>query len=243
MRRNGGHTIRGVNMPATVQMNHLNVPQVMGQRQRYDANNMAMQRAEVAAGREDKAYDDEQKMANLRFLAGGTKVLMDIHEQDRDRFYVAADELISESVARGVEGAEGLDPQLVTIEQVQELNDAAMVALGGQRVNPQNSKDPAKVRQYEFYKENVAGNPENESIWNESTQVDKGQKIVGINMPDGSEIQVNYDPQSGEGYNLTTGERIDITAATYNHDGGDCDQHKRREITHENIPRKSNASV
>jgi hypothetical protein len=95
---------------------------------------------------------------------------------------------------------------LVTIDAVRDMHNGAMVGLGGRKPPGQDTTgQPAKVQQYEYYKDNVAGDPASEDIWNQSTQVDKGMKTVNVPMPDGSEITVNYDPQSGQGYDIRTG--------------------------------------
>jgi len=189
------------------QYNHLNLPQINQAAQRYKANEFAMAEAQKEAERADEEYDEDTKLKNTRFMAGATKVLMDIYEQDPDRFYIAAEELGKEGVSRGIIDPERWDPELVTIEQVQELNDAAMTGLAGRRVNPSTASQgvPAKIQQYEYYDENVAGDPQAEAVWNQSTQVDKAMKTVKVPMPDGSERMVNYDPQTGQGYDLTTG--------------------------------------
>ena len=175
------------------------------------AAGQAMRRNEEVMEREDEAYDEAQRLANTRFLAGSTKVLMDLYEKDPDQFYVAADELGTEGVRRGIIDPERWDPQLVTIEQVRDLHNSAMVGLAGKPVvarEPGQGTVPAKIAQYEYYRGNVAGNPENEAIWDQATQVDKGFKTVNIPMPDGSELTVNFDPQTGQGYDLTTGEQL-----------------------------------
>lgn len=173
--------------------------------QGYKANAMRMDHAEKQIQREDKAYDDEQRMANTRWLAGSTKVLMDVHDNDPQQFEAALGELAQEGFRRGVLDPERFDPQLASREAIEEMHNAALVGLGDQQTDP-DAPRTAKIDQFNFYRDNVAGNPEAEAMWDQSTQTDKGMKVEKISMPDGSEVQVNYDRQTGQGYDLVSGQ-------------------------------------
>lgn len=195
-------------MAATVPFNHFNLPAVDQAAQRTKANEFALDRAEVTAGRQDTEYDDDMKMKSTGWLAGATKVLMDVYDKDPDQFYVAADELSKVGIERGIIDPDKWDPELVTIDAVRDMHNGAMVGLGGMKAPGQETSGPAKVQQYEYYRDNVAGDPQNEAIWDQSTQVDKGMKTIKVPMPDGSELMVNYDPQSGQGYDLESGQTM-----------------------------------
>jgi len=58
---------------------------------------------------------------------------------------------------------EGQNPDEI-YEGLQDFYNKAMVGLGGDTYQ-QRDGVPSKVAQYEFYKGNVAGSPENEQIW------------------------------------------------------------------------------
>lgn len=182
--------------------NHMNLQQVYGGAQRFKANKLALERANVAAEREDTAYDEEQRMNNTRWLAGATKVLMDTYDQDPDRFYEAADELARVGMEKGVIDPDRWDPQLVTREAVQELHDAAMVGLGGQRIDPNAPQKPARVQTAEYY---MGLDPEGQRQFRDANAARKGMKTIKVPMQDGTEIMVNYDPETGQGYDLQTG--------------------------------------
>ena len=136
------------------QYNHFNLAAIDRAHQAKQINAFNLERSQVAAKRQDEAYDDTTRMQNTRFLAGATKVLQDIYEKDPDRFYAAADELGKEGIQRGIIDPERWDPQLVTIEKVREMHDAAMVGLGGQLGDQRTSSTPAvpaKIQQAEWW--------------------------------------------------------------------------------------------
>lgn len=189
------------------QFNNLNLPAIHQAAQQYKANEFNMDEAQKSADRMDTEYDEETRLKNTRFMAGATKVLLDLYDKDPDQFFVAADELGTEGIRRGIIDPDRWDPELVTVDQVRELNNAAMVGLAGEPLRS-GGDGPAKVQQFEYYRDNVAGNPENEGIWDQANQVDKGMKVIKVPMPDGSDMSVNYDPQSGQGYNVATGQPL-----------------------------------
>ena len=186
------------------QYNSLNLPGIDRAVQGYQANAFNMERAKTAAEREDQAYDDETRMKNTRFLAGATKVLMDIYDRDPDQFYVAADELGKEGIDRGIIDPQRWDPQLVTIEKVREMHNAAMVGLGGEAPDP-DSDLPARVRTAQYY---MGLDDEEKREFRDANAATKGMQTVKVPMPDGSEIMVNYDKDTGQGYDLTTGKTM-----------------------------------
>lgn len=173
--------------------------------QQIRAREKAMDRRDVINQREDDAYFDQQDLEDTRYLYGATKVLMDIYEQDPNQFYVAADELGTEGIRRGVIDPEAWDPQLVTIEKVQELHNAARVGLAGRQPNQADSDLPSRVRTAQYYE---GLDPEQRRRFQEANAAPKGMKTVKVPMPDGSEIMVNYDPNDGRGYDLATGEEF-----------------------------------
>lgn len=186
--------------------NIMNQPDMIGAYgagQQIRAREQAMDRQQVLNERQDADYDDAQDLEDTRYLYGATKVLMDIYEQDPDQFYVAADELGTEGINRGVIDPEAWDPQLVTIEKVQELHNAARVGLAGRQPNQADNDLPARVRTAQYYE----GLPDEAARqrFREANAATKGMQTIKVPMPDGSEIMVNYDKETGEGYDLQTG--------------------------------------
>lgn len=187
------------------QYNSLNLPGIDQAAQGYQANAFRLQQAEKQASRADTEYDDATKLQNTRFLAGATKVLMDIYDKDPDRFYAAADELGKEGIERGIIDPERWDPQLVTIEQVRELHDQARVGMGGQPINDLDSNLPARVRTAQYYSGLTEEGKEDFRHANSAT---KGMKTIKVPMQDGTELMVNYDPETGRGFDLATGSEL-----------------------------------
>lgn len=134
----------------------MNLPAIDRAHQQKQMNAFNLGRAETLAEREDAAYDDDQKLANTRFLAGATKVLREIHQRDPDQFYVALDELGTEGIRRGIIDPEQWDPKTVTIDQVNDMYDSAMVGLAGR---PITAADPSKNVARTWY------NPETQTMW------------------------------------------------------------------------------
>lgn len=126
------------------EMNFLNVPGIDQASQSYRGNKLALERAQVEADREDQTYNREQQQANTRWLAGATRVALNIHEQDPNRFYEAVDELGRMGIERGVIDPESWNLEAVTPDLLQELNDEAMIELGGRRVSP--VEDPTSAQ-------------------------------------------------------------------------------------------------
>ena len=190
------------------QFQYMNLGNVLNAANQYKAGKHNLERAKVESERVDEEFDENQRIENARWAAGATKVLQGLYEQNPDEFYAAADELGKVGIEKGIIDPQNWDPQLVTIEKVNELHNTAMVGLGGRKIRPDQKGVPAKIQQYEYYDENISGNPEAEANWNQATQVDKGMKTVKVPMPDGSEIMVNYDPQTGQGYDLNSGQTM-----------------------------------
>lgn len=169
-------------------MNQLNLPALDRAHQVKQANAFNMERAKVGAQREDAAYDDEQRMANTRFLYGATKVLQDIYQKDPDQFYVAADELGSEGIRRGIIDPDAWDPQAITIEKVQEMNNAALVGLGGQ---PEQQRKVGKTWI----------NPDTQTMWSyiNGVPTDSGvpAQQYAMRPVDTAEGVVPFDPTRG----------------------------------------------
>lgn len=156
------------------------------------------------AERVQDLYNEESRVANTRWLAGATKVLMDVYDASPDEFYVAADELGRVGIEKGLIDADRWDPQLITIEKVRDMHNAARVGLGGQKIT-EDSDLPARVRTAQFY----AGlSPDEQREFREANAATKGMQTVKVPMPDGSEIMVNYDKETGQGYDLMTGETM-----------------------------------
>ena len=118
------------------QYNYLNLPGLHRAAQGAQMNKLAYERAGVAAEREDEAYDEQQRMGNTRWLAGATKVLMDIYDRDPDEFYVALDELGTVGIEKGIIDPERWDPQQIDISRISDMHNSAMVGLGGQAIDP-----------------------------------------------------------------------------------------------------------
>ena len=151
-----------------VPYNYLNLPAIDAAKQRRDSNNFRMQEGQKAAQRNDQEWDDEQRMKNTRWMAGASKVGMDVYQKDPENFLPAMRELTSEAARRGLLDQdafdlEGQNPDEI-YEGLQDFYNKAMVGLGGDTYQ-QRDGVPSKVAQYEFYKGNVAGSPENEQIW------------------------------------------------------------------------------
>ena len=187
--------------------NQFNLPALDRAHQAKQANAFNMERAQVDAERADEDYNEATRTKNTRFLYGATKVLQDLYEKDPDQFYTAAEELGAEGIERGIIDPDQWDPQLVTIEQVQDMHNAAKVGLAGLPANSEmvNSKLPSRVQNAQYYS---GLDPQGKEDFRNANAATKGMTTVKVPMPDGSEIMVNYDKESGQGFDLQTGQEM-----------------------------------
>ena len=177
-------------MAATVGFNHLNLPAVDQAAQRTQANAFAMERAQVDAGREDQEYDEEQQLKNTRWLAGATKVLLGI--EDENRFGAALNELSKVGMERGIIDPNNFDPAMVDRSKIQEMNDQAMTALGNRKMNADANGRVAKTWV----------NPETKTMWalnRDGVSYDTGvaARQYGLKPVDTAEGTVALDPSDG----------------------------------------------
>lgn len=183
------------------QARRINEQGVRSKDQSMRINEFALDRGQVAAEREDEQYNKDQELENNRFMAGATSVLIDLYEKDPDQFYVASDELGKEGIKRGLLDPEKWDPQLVTIQEVQKLNNAAMTSLAGRPTNKElvGDDESKRIENYKFF----AGLTDQEQQnFQEANAASKALKTVKIAMSDGRELTVNYDPADGSGFLL-----------------------------------------
>jgi hypothetical protein len=186
--------------------NFLNLPAVHNAAQRSQINEQTRQLNEEKL----TAIDEDKRLANTRFLAGSSKVLMDLWEKgEQDGFYAAAEELGPELVRRGIvdEDAWLQNKDKIGYDSVKQRYAQAMTALAGRPIVEAKPGD------------NVGKtwvNPDTGTMWGmrrSGQSFDTGvaaqqyaMKTVTVPLSDGTEMMVNYNPASGEGYDMQTGQ-------------------------------------
>lgn len=186
--------------------NFLNLPAVHNAAQRSQINEQTRQLNEEKL----TAIDEDKRLANTRFLAGSSKVLMDLWEKgEQDGFYAAAEELGPELVRRGIVDEEAWlqNKDKIGYDSVKQRYAQAMTALAGRPIVEAKPGD------------NVGKtwvNPDTGTMWGmrrSGQSFDTGvaaqqyaMKTVTVPLSDGTEMMVNYNPASGEGYDMQTGQ-------------------------------------
>lgn len=178
-----------------VQRNTLNEQAIRVQDQAFQQN-------ETEIARNNQDYSDQQRLENTRWVAGATKTLLSLPDQE---WGPALEELAGEGFRRGILDPERFDPVLADREAVTDMYNAAMVGLGHEPMNNTDSDLPARIQQAQYY---ANLDPEGQREYREANSATKAMKTIKVPMSDGSEIMVNYDPETGQGYDLQTGKTM-----------------------------------
>lgn len=181
--------------------NFLNVRETAGagraDRQAYEINALKMDQARQQMSMEQQKFDEAQQLKNTKWLAAAAQLGMKHPEQ--------LPGIIDEGKRKGILRQDFMMPDWMGApEELQKslrgIYDTAMAELSvydGDRLT--NTDIPADVRTGEWY---ASATPEQRSYYDRAKRTQPGLDVIEVNMPDGSTMQMLYDPQWGTVYDF-----------------------------------------